>query len=258
MPKDIKRLLQEKQTGQTVGRLMLEDLVASYRNATAPDGPQATLFTEEEKALLVGSLTQLEDIETYSDYRYIHEYLLGAQMYILLQSRSADTVFCRLTSHLELLRMAEQERQELALSDSYLQRGYAAEVFIPEHGPVFAENLSEYRSYLATWFAVETAMGLVGGMIGVQGTDSLAPALDVSLLRTLNALMEALPQEVIRPDKAQESALRQALSGLLKPVDPDQLRPTEAAIQAAKAQLSIPVVYGGMQQIYALLKREAP
>lgn len=263
MANDIQKLLKKKPTGDEVGRMMLEDLVLSYRYTLTPDNPALPpLLTDEQKTTLVNALKTPEDILRYNEYRYVHEYLLNAQMFILLQSRSADVKFWQLYPQLELLRAAEEERTAF-LRDSphdirptYLQQFYRADAFLARYAAPTAEDLAQYREYLRMWFAVQTAIDLLGDLVGVPDLAILAPALNMQCLDMYNAIAAEIPPLIRRDDPAQQDTLRAQISALLTPIQLADLTPTPPAIKLARAQLTFGSVQGGMQSLYALLKRK--
>jgi hypothetical protein len=78
MTKDIQNLLKKgKLTGHEVGQLMIQDLVANYKNYLDGKGDVGFL-TATEANILVNGLTNTQDIKRYREFRGIHEYIVNA------------------------------------------------------------------------------------------------------------------------------------------------------------------------------------
>lgn len=293
MPKDIRAFLRKKPTGEQIGRLMIEDLVLSYDIAQSPAQPHDALLTPEEKTALVESLTKPTDITKYTEYRYIHESLLGAQTTAVLQINAMEAMACQLQLPLEMLREAELEHAQTraapqimtqaqydaakaagvlppggaavlvdgpadyAPAPTYLFARFSAEPFLAKYGADFSDHYQQYLSCFRTYFAVQAAVELIGRFIKVPQVTRLIPPLDAQPLAAINGLLEQLPALVTRADEDAERALRARLRGFCLTTPLDDLRPTEEQIGAVYASMDASFFQGNMQRLYAMLTRGA-
>lgn len=108
MAKSIKSLLKKgKLTGAEVGRLMIADLVAAYKNAMKGKTDGFGLFTPEEKQRLSDAVTGTQDIRDYNDYIAIYNFLKTYGAICQSMATSVELEFFRLYSLLS--RMLEAE-----------------------------------------------------------------------------------------------------------------------------------------------------
>lgn len=96
--------------GETIGRKMIVDLVASFQRAQSGDVADGlSVLSDEEKTALVNGLIEPEDIRRYNEFRYIHEYLVNAPTTFAFHEQIADSSSFRLLSILTNLSAAEDE-----------------------------------------------------------------------------------------------------------------------------------------------------
>lgn len=109
MAVNVKTLLKKgKLTGDEVGRLMIKDLVATYKNAVEHRTLDGVL-TDSEKQSLVDNLEKKEDIRRYADYKYIHDFLEKAPILFGLYQQTASISFWKLYHRLQVVYSTENE-----------------------------------------------------------------------------------------------------------------------------------------------------
>lgn len=116
--KNIDQLLKKgkgKLTGDEVGRLMIADLIAAYKNALAAyknaltGGDVKGILTDKEKAELVNCLEGRENIIRYNKYRYLNDFLTRFPTLAGLQEQIFDNFYFRLYALLGNAKAAENE-----------------------------------------------------------------------------------------------------------------------------------------------------
>lgn len=291
MARNIQALLRKKLTGEQVGRIMIEDLVLSYRSGVLRDPEAGAPMTEEEKAALVGSLKSPEDVQRYTQYRYAHEALSHAQANCVLQMTSAEKCFWKVFPLIDNLRGAEKEREVLSKEPqimtraqaeaaraadalppggvailpgdtpyeapgTYLADSYLAEPFLEIFGASVRESLAALRRHLEGFFIAEASIGLAGEVLGVPGVSVLAPAVSLDLFESLNQAMREIPPLIRRDGAKEQAALRAAMRALLEPIPLEALRPDAAMLDFARQRITFGHVQGNLSRLYALLRRE--
>jgi len=120
MAKDINQIIKSgKLTGEEVGRLMIKDLTALYKEASNDrdilngDKEASGLLTPTQRTAMVDGLSNSEDIRTYNDYRALHGYLTTEGMTFTIHQLDAEAIFWRLYHLLKSVKKVESENQYL-------------------------------------------------------------------------------------------------------------------------------------------------
>lgn len=113
MATSLKTLLKKgKLTGDEVGRLMIQDLIAAYKNRL--EGKEGKGFlTDAEMTALVNGLSERQDIKRYNEFRFVHEYLVKSVGYFSMYKETAEICFWRIYHILMELKQAEEENSRI-------------------------------------------------------------------------------------------------------------------------------------------------
>lgn len=109
-----KLLKKKKLTGEEVGKIILLDLVNSYKG-------QPTL-TQAERDAYVDALVESKDIRAYNDYLQIYRFITGFAIDFESQERAYAVIRLEFLRHIMKLIDAEQNYFELALQPRILTR----------------------------------------------------------------------------------------------------------------------------------------
>ena len=109
-----KLLKKKKLTGEEVGKIILLDLVNSYKD-------QPTL-TQAERDAYVDALVESKDIRAYNDYLQIYRFLTGFAVDFESTERAYAVVRLEFVRHVMRLKDAEQNYFQLALQPRILTR----------------------------------------------------------------------------------------------------------------------------------------
>lgn len=117
MAKSIKSLLKKgKLTGAEVGRLMIADLVAAYKNAMKGKTDGLGFLNDEEKYHMVNALTGPTNIKQYNAYRDIHNFLANMPAIIQAYAMQAELYFWRLLTTALEANTAERQHENASRS----------------------------------------------------------------------------------------------------------------------------------------------
>ncbi len=117
MAKNIKSLLKKgKLTGAEVGRLMIADLVAAYKNAMKGKADGLGFLSDEEKSHMVNALTGPANIKQYNAYRDIHNFLTNMPAIIQAYAMQAELYFWRLFTTALEANTAERQHEKASRS----------------------------------------------------------------------------------------------------------------------------------------------
>ncbi|HPC08210.1 MAG TPA: hypothetical protein PLF77_04820 [Smithella sp.] len=109
MKTDINNLLKKgKLTGQEVGQLMIQDLVATYKNYLEGKGDEGFL-TQAETNTLVNGLTKSQDIKRYREFRGVHEYIVNAARAFVIHEEIMEEHLWKINYIFNEMRHAEEE-----------------------------------------------------------------------------------------------------------------------------------------------------
>ncbi len=111
MAKEIQTLLKKgKLTGDEVGKLMIQDLVATYHNFLKGKEDQG-LLTLAEMNTIISGIKKSEDIKRYNEYRHLLEYIVNAAKAYMIYEGSAEEYLWRIYFLLSEMRHAEEENE---------------------------------------------------------------------------------------------------------------------------------------------------
>lgn len=113
MEKAIQKLLHQRAlSGEDVGRLMILDLLAAYKNLS--DGGNGTgVLTDQEKINLVHNLTNFGDIQQYNDFRGVHDFLSSAGAVFESYAKTYETYYLKLFHLLTNMKYAEEQNNTI-------------------------------------------------------------------------------------------------------------------------------------------------
>lgn len=104
-----------KLTGEEVGRLMIKDIVETYKDAlnnialNKENKEAKGILTDAQRQTMVSKLETREDIKAYNEYRALHEYLIKDSTLLSLYHKEAQVAIWRLIHLISQLKNAEDE-----------------------------------------------------------------------------------------------------------------------------------------------------
>jgi hypothetical protein len=109
MVKEIQTLLKKgKFSGDEVGQLMIQNLVATYKNYLKGKEDQG-LLTLAEMNTIINGIKKSEDIKRYNEYRHLLEYIANAIKAYMIYEGSAEEYLWRIYFSLSEMQHAEAE-----------------------------------------------------------------------------------------------------------------------------------------------------
>lgn len=224
--------------GEKVARILFGNKAKSFNT-----DEKTKVFTQQEvRHILATEIKTEKDNLVYNKYLTLHNYLLKLRDSIILQNLHAENILLKL--HVILAPILGEEESFNEVSDGEMQINPEKHSFKNRAATIIEDgrknhfirtSLEDYIGLIRECFIGQCTVNLIAEKLNFQEIKGYLPAINTTLLGTINKLMECIVS-VMR-----DQAIKQQLTKVLSTIDEKQIKPTQAAMTRAKKLISLDI-----------------